>query len=106
MTMFHVYAIAAPINAFLFCAFITYFLKNFKMRSNVRMTVTYLVYVLLAFVQCAGGNGIFGIDMSVFNLTQFLMFITAGACVCIGIYFFYERGNIGQKIEDRRKGKK
>ena len=106
MTMFHVYAMAAPINAFLFCAFITFFLKNFKMASAKRMLVTYAIYVPLAFTMCAGGNGIFNIDMSVFNLVQFLMYIAAGACVCTGIYFFYERGTIGRKIEAKRKGKK
>ena len=106
MTMFQVYAIAAPLNAFIWCAFITFFLKKMHLKSHIRMLVTYAVYLMISFATCAGGNGLFNLDMSVFNLTQFLLYAFAGACVCIGIYCFYERGNIGSKIEARRNAKK
>lgn len=106
MTMYQVYAIAAPLNAFIWCAFITFFLKKLHLKSHIRMLVTYGIYLMISFATCAGGNGIFNIDMSVFNLTQFILFAFAGMCVCIGIYFFYERGNIGRKIEEKRNAKK
>ncbi len=105
MTMFQVYAIAAPLNAFLWCAFITYFMRKWKIKTHIKMIITYIIYVFLAFAQCAGGNGIFNVDMSVFNTTQFIMFITAGLCVCIGIYCLFERNNIAAKIA-AKKGKK
>lgn len=105
MTMFQVYAIAAPLNAFIWCAFITFFLKKMHLKSHIRVIVTYLIYIMITFSVCSGGNGIFNMDMSVFNVTQFLLYAASGACVCIGLYCFYERGNIGRKIEEKRNAK-
>ncbi|MBQ8604990.1 MAG: hypothetical protein IJ410_09150 [Oscillospiraceae bacterium] len=106
MTMFQVYAIAAPISAFIWCAIITFFLKNFHLKSHIRVIVTYVIYLMIAFAMSSGGNGLLNIDMSVFNSAQFMMYAVAGLCVCLGLYLFYERGNIGQKLEDRRNAKK
>ena len=105
MTMFQVYALAAPLNAFIWCAFITFFLKRMHLKNHVRVIVTFFIYMLITFATCAGGNGIFNIDMSVFNVTQFALYAISGACVCLGLFLFYERGNIGQKLEDRRNAK-
>lgn len=101
-----IYAIAAPVNAFICCAFIAFFIKKMHLTSRVRMTVTFLVYCLIAFVMCAGGNGLLNIDMSNFNSTLFVLYVVSGFCVCLGIYFFYERGNIGRKLEEKRAAKK
>lgn len=106
MSTFTIYAIAAPLNAFICCAFITFLMKRMKLKSSVRLIITYLIYVLLAFAMCAGGNGIFNIDMSVFNLTLFLLYISSGLCVCIAIYCFYERGRIADKIHAKSDAKK
>lgn len=108
MNDFTIYAIASPINAFVCCSFITFFLKNLHLKTTVRVTVTYIVYLLLSFVTCAGGNGLFNLDMENFQLMRFLLFCASGLCVCIGFYFFYERGNISEKIRQRQaaKGKK
>lgn len=105
MTMFHVYALAAPIYSFIWCAFITFFLKRMHLKNHVRVIVTYLIYLMLTFAICAGGNGIFNINMEVFNSTQFILYSISGACVCLGLYLFYERGNIGRKIEEKRNAK-
>ena len=105
MTMFHVYALAAPFFAFIWCAFITLFLKKMHLKSHVRAIVTYIIYLMVTFSMTAGGNGIFSLDFSNFNKVQFILYAASGACVCLGLFLFYERGNIGQKLEDRRNAK-
>ena len=106
MSMFQVYMLAAPFNAFIWCAVITLFLKKMHLKSNVRVIVTYLIYLMISFATCAGGNGLFNINMEVFSIVQFVLYAAAGLCVCIGLYCFYERGNIGRKIEAKRNAKK
>ncbi len=106
MNTFMIYALAAPVNAFICCAFITFFIKKMNLKNTTRMMVTFFSYCLLAFVMCAGGNGLFNIDMSAFNLTLFVLYVVSGFCVCLGIYFFYERRNIGMKLEERKAAKK
>jgi len=105
MTMFQVYALAAPLNAFIWCAFITFFLKRLRLKSHIRVIVIYLIYLMITFSVSSGGNGIFNVDMSAFNVTQFVLYAASGACVCLGLYFFYERGNISRKLEEKRKAK-
>lgn len=105
MDMFMVNAIAAPINALLCCAMITFFLKGFKLKPAKRMVFTYVIYMLLSFVGCAGGNGIFNIDMANFDTTRFLLYIVSGFCVCLGIYLFYIRGEISEKIAAKKAKK-
>lgn len=106
MNTFMVYAFAAPLNAFICCSFITFFMKRMNLSSAKRLIITFFVYSLMAFGMCAGGNGLLNIDMSVFNLTLFLLYIVSGFCVCIGIYCFYERDKIADKFEQKRNSKK
>ncbi len=106
MNTFVIYAFAAPINAFICCSFITFFMKKMNLSSAKRLTITFLIYSLIAFGMCAGGNGILNIDMSVFNLTLFLLYIVSGFCVCLCIYCFYERDKIAEKVEQKRNSKK
>ena len=106
MNDFTVWAIASPLNAFICCSFITFFLKNLHLKNHIRMGLTYFVYILLSFVTCAGGNGLFNLDMENFQLMRFLLFTASGFCVCLGIYFFFERGNISEKIRQRQAQKK
>jgi len=106
MNTFTLYAIAAPLNAFIFCACITFALKNFHLKSHIRALVTFVVYTMLAFAMSAGGNGLLNLDVESFNLVQFLLYTASGLCVCLFLFLFYERGNIGSKIEARRNNKK
>lgn len=75
------------------------------MKPSVRMIVTYVAYVLFSFVNCAGGNGLFNVDMSVFNVTNFVLYVISGFCVCLGIYFYLNRSEISRKLA-AKKGKK
>ena len=106
MSTFAVYAIAAPLNAFICCSFITFFMKKMNLSSIKRLVITFCIYALIAFGMCAGGNGILNIDMSVFNLPLFLLYISSGFCVCIGIYCFYERDRLADKYHEKKRAKK
>ena len=72
----------------------------------VKVGLTYAIYVLLAFVMCAGGNGLFNLDLSVFNLVLFLFYCSAGICACIFVYVFFERSSLGTKAANISKRKK
>ena len=106
MSTFAVYAIAAPLNAFICCSFITFFMKKMNLSSIKRLVITFIIYSFIAFGMCAGGNGLLNIDMAVFNLTLFLLYIVSGFCVCIGIYCFYERDRLAEKYEKRKAARK
>ncbi len=106
MSEFTVWAITAPLNAFICCAFITFFMKRMKISTALRMTITFIAYVLLSFIFCSGGNGLFEIDMTTFQLPRFLLYVASGFCVCLGIYFFFERGTISKKLAEKRDAKK
>ncbi|MBQ7903745.1 MAG: hypothetical protein IJ362_08455 [Oscillospiraceae bacterium] len=98
------YAIAGFLNSFICCSAIAFLVSKWKgLKSIVKVGITYAVYVLLAFVMSAGGNGLFNIDMSVFNLTLFLFYCAGGICSCILVYVFLEREALGVKA---KKGKK
>ena len=105
MNTYQVYAIAAPLNAFICCAFISLFIKSLHLKTSIRVVVTYIVYVLLTFVTCAGGEGLFNINMENFLLTKFVLFSIAGACVCAGLYVYFEKSNISDKIRRRQAEK-
>ncbi|MBR5521377.1 MAG: hypothetical protein IKU54_05205 [Oscillospiraceae bacterium] len=105
MTMFHVYVIAGPINALIWCACITFLLKNFHLKSHIRAMITYLVYLIITFSVCGSGGGIFNMDFATFDTTKFVVFAASGFCVCLFLFLFYERGNIGRKIEAKRNAK-
>ena len=101
------YAIAAPLNALACCSAIAFLVSKWGFKKSiVKVGLTYAIYVLLAFVMCAGGNGIFRLDMEVFNLVLFLFYCSAGICACILVYVFFERSSLGEKAAARKKGKK
>ncbi len=98
------YAIAGLTNALICCSAIAFLVSKWKgLKSIYKVAITYAVYVLLAFVMCAGGNGLFNIDMSVFNLTLFLFYCAGGICASILVYVFFEREALSKKA---KKGKK
>lgn len=98
------YAIAGFLNSFICCSAIAFLVSKWKsLKSIIKVGITYAVYLLLAFVMSAGGNGLFNIDMSVFNLIQFLFYCAGGICSCILVYVFFERETLGRKA---KKGKK
>ena len=76
------------------------------LKSIVKVGITYGVYVLLAFVLSAGGNGLLNLDLEVFNLTLFLFYCAGGICACIMIYVFFERSSLGTKAAKITKRKK
>ena len=107
MNAYMQYAIAAPLNA-LFCCSAIAFLVNkwgFK-KSTVKVGITYAIYVLLAFVMCAGGEGLLNLNLEVFNLVLFLFYCAGGICACILVYVFFERSSLGEKAASLKKGKK
>ena len=105
MNTFTVYAIAAPLNAFICCAFITFFMKKMRLTPEVRMLSTFGIYALLAFAISSGGQGITNLDFSTFNTTLFILYLASGVCVCLGIYFFYKRGDISAKLAEKKNAK-
>ncbi|MEG1782089.1 MAG: hypothetical protein RR253_02445 [Oscillospiraceae bacterium] len=102
MNTFTIYAIAAPLNAFICCAFITFFMKRLKLTPEIRMISTFVIYALIAFAISSGGQGLFHFDMSTFNLTLFTLYIASGICVCMGIYAFYKRSDISKKLAEKK----
>ena len=108
MNAFTAYAIAGFTNAFICCSAIAFLVNKWKkMKSLYKVAITYVVYVLLAFVMCSGGNGLLNIDMSAFNLPLFLFYCSGGICACIMIYVFFERSALGVKAaKGSKKGKK
>ena len=65
-----------------------------------------MIYVLLAFVMCAGGEGLLNLNLEVFNLVLFLFYCAGGLCACILVYVFFERSALGEKAAAGKKGKK
>ena len=107
MNVLSQYAIAGFLNAMICCSAIAFLVNKWGFKSSlVKVGLTYVIYVLLAFVLCAGGNGIFKLDMSVFNLVLFLFYCAGGICACIFVYVFFERSNLGTKAAALRKNKK
>lgn len=108
MNAFTQYAIAAPVNALICCSAIAFLVSRWKgLKSIIKVAITYVVYLMLAFVLSAEGNGIFNLDMATFNLTLFLFYCAGGLCACILIYVFFERLSLGQKAAQmKNKGKK
>lgn len=108
MNAFTAYAIAGFTNAFICCSAIAFLVSKWKgLKSIYKVAITYAVYVLLAFVLSAGGNGLLSLDMSVFNLPLFLFYCAGGICSCIMIYVFFERSSLGTKAAKlTKKGKK
>ena len=102
------YAIAGFLNAIICCSAIAFLVNKWKsLKSIIKVGITYVVYILLAFVMCAGGNGLLNLDMSRFNLTLFLFYCAGGLCSCILIYVFFERMSLGKKAKEMgKKGKK
>ena len=99
------YAIAAPLNALFCCSAIAFLVNKWgNWKSIVKVAVTYGIYILLAFVMCAGGNGLLNLDMAKFNVVLFLFYCAGGLCASILIYVFLERRNLGAKAA--KKGKK
>ncbi len=107
MSAFSAYAIAGFTNALICCSAIAFLVSKWtKLKSIVKVGITYGVYVLLAFVLSAGGNGLLNLDMEVFNLTLFLFYCSGGICACILIYVFLERSSLGTKAAKITKRKK
>ena len=101
------YAIAAPLNAMACCSAIAFLVSKWGIKSSmVKVGLTYAIYVMLAFVLCAGGEGLLRINMEVFNLVLFLFYCAGGICACILIYVFFERSSLGTKAAAMKKGKK
>lgn len=105
MSMTAVYAISAPLTAFICCAFISLLMKPLKLNDKLRMIIVYVAFFLLCFVMEAGGNGITNIDFASFNSTRFIFRVVAGVFVCIGMYLFYIRDVLSDKYERARKAK-
>ena len=78
MNTFVVYAIAAPINAFICCAFITFFMRKINISAEMKAVATFIVYVFLAFAITAQGQGLFNINFMTFNWTLFFLYVTSG----------------------------
>ncbi len=108
MNAFTAYAIAGFLNSLACCSAIAFLVSKWKsLKSIYKVGITYAVYVLLAFVMSAGGNGLMNLDMSVFNLPLFLFYCAGGICSCIMIYVFFERSSLGTKAANiTKKGKK
>ncbi len=106
MTQTTLYAITAPINALISCAFISLFMKRIKLKPSVRCVAVFVVYVLFAFVMGAGGYGLFNMNMANYNWMEFIFRVVAGFCVCIFLFLFYSRGEIAEKMEAKKKAKK
>lgn len=106
MTDIQLYIITAPLTAFITCAFIIMFMSKLKMKPELRMTIVFAVYAIFAFVMGAGGNGIFNLDLSTFNGTQYMFRLVAGVFVCFGLYLFYKRGDIADKMHEKQAAKK
>ncbi len=101
------YAIAGFANAFICCSAIAFLVSKWKgLKSIYKVAITYAVYVLLAFVLSAGGNGLLNLDLASFNLTLFLFYCAGGICSCILVYVFLERSALGTKAAKITKGKK
>ena len=100
------YAIAGLLNALMCCSAIAFLVNKWNIKSSiVKVGLTYVIYVLLAFVLCAGGNGIFRLDMTVFNLTLFLFYCAGGICACILVYVFFERSKLGTLAASKKNKK-
>ena len=103
------YAVAAFLNAMICCPAIAFLVNKWgKMKSIVKVALTYAIYVMLAFTMSAGGNGLLNLDMSKFNLVLFLFYCSAGICACIFVYVFFERsalGTMAAKGKNSKKGK-
>ncbi len=86
MNSFAIYALAAALNALIVCSALSLFTKKLPVSELMQNVITFLIYIMIAFVLSSGGHGIFDIDMEVFNLTQFLLYFCGGVCVCITKY--------------------
>ena len=106
MNNIQLYIITAPITAFITCAFIIMFMSKIKMKPELRMTIVFVVYAIFAFVMGAGGNGIFNLDMSACNGIQYMFRLIAGVFVCLGLYLFYRRGDIADKMHEKQAARK
>ena len=108
MSMTMVYAISAPITAFVTCAFLSFMMKNFKMGYKLRMIIVYLAFLRLCFVMESGGSSVFNIDTEFFNFQRFIFRAVAGIFVCIGMYLWYIRDELSDKYGDKldKKSKK
>ena len=104
MNAFTQYAIAAPINAICCCSAIAFLVNKWGFKKSiVKVSLTYVIYVMLAFILAAGGEGLINLDMAKFNLMLFLFYCAGGICACILIYVFFERSKLGKMA---KKGKK
>ena len=106
MNNIQLYIITAPITSFITCAFIIMFMSKIKMKPELRMTIVFVVYAIFAFVMGAGGNGIFNLDLSAFNSIQYMFRLIAGVFVCFGLYLFYRRGDIADKMHEKQAARK
>ena len=105
MSMTAVYALSAPLTAFICCAFISFMMKPLKLNDKLRMIIVYVVFLILCFAMEAGSQGITRIDFTAFNFTRFIFRVVAGLFVCIGMYLFYIRDVLSDKYERARKAK-
>lgn len=94
----NVYAIAAPLNAFITCAFIMLFMSKIKLKPEIKCPIIYVTYVIFAFVMGAGGNGLLNIDMTQFDKIMFLYRVVAGVFVCLGLYLFMKRSDLAKAL--------
>ncbi len=86
MNSFAIYALAGALNALILCSTLSLFIKKMNLSPLKQTLLTFVIYVMIAFVLSSGGHGIFDLDMSVFNLTQFLLYFCGGVCVCTTRY--------------------
>ena len=91
-------AITAPLNAFITCAFIMLFMSKIKLKPEIKCPIIYLVYAVFAFVMGAGGNGLFNLDMSKFDMTMYIYRLVAGVFVCLGLYLYIKRGDLARTL--------
>ena len=107
MNAFTAYAIAGFLNSIACCSAIAFVVNKWGFKKSiVKVGLTYAIYVLLAFVMCAGGEGLLNLNLEVFNLMLFLFYCAGGICACILVYVFFERSALGEKAAAGKKGKK
>ena len=100
------YAIAAPLNALFCCSAIAFVVNKWGFKKSiVKVALTYVIYVLLAFVMCAGGEGLLNLNLEVFNLMLFLFYCAGGICACILVYVFFERSKLGTMAASKKNKK-
>ena len=78
-------AFACFMNALVCCGLIQLLLRRF-VKSDWRYVITYIMYVMLAFIMVTPGEGILKVNFAELDLTRFVLYLLGGACVCVMLY--------------------